>query len=154
MTKEYDSLYGLDIQLKQRDSRLRKDVWDGVPVKGAFYMLVQQHDMHNVQATMRSMEERLNSHLNTSYPWIFLSSQRLSPEFKQNVRRVASDPRQVYFGMIDLDVWTYPKWIDSDRTEAVMRIAVEKDVKDAHSLSKKQKMRQLFNNKHLVLERY
>lgn len=145
LIKENDHLYGsFDSQLKQSDIRLHEDVWDRVPVKGAFYMLVQEHDMYNVRATMRSMEDRFNRHLNGTYPWIFLSNQRLSSEFKHNVRRVATDPHQVYFGMTDLDAWTYPKWIDSDRTEAIMRMEMGRGLKDAHSLSKKQKMRYIY----------
>jgi hypothetical protein len=143
VTKEYNSLYGFDAQMKQSDIRLREDVWDGVPVKGAFYMLVREEDLYTIRATIHSMEDRFNGHLSASYPWIFLSSQSLSPEFKQSVRRVATAPHQVYFGMIDLDTWTYPQWVNSDRAEEVMKIAIPMDIKGAHSLSKKQKMRYL-----------
>ncbi|KAI8637887.1 nucleotide-diphospho-sugar transferase [Parasitella parasitica] len=115
-----------------------EDVWNGLPVKGAFYMIVKNEELQLARSSMRSVEDRFNSH-NISYPWIFLNSQRFTADFKKYIRKVASG--KVYFGQIDLEAWTYPEWIDAKRTENAIRRMIYLGVKKSHSLYQRQEMR-------------
>jgi hypothetical protein len=107
-------------QSMQGDIRLKSNVWDGVPVRGAFYMFVRNQELGKIRETMRSIEDRLNSKTNASYPYIFLNNQRFTPEFKKYVKLASSNPEQVYFGQIDLDAWNFPAWVDSNRADNAM----------------------------------
>jgi alpha 1,2-mannosyltransferase len=92
-------------------------IWKGLKVKGAIYMLIQENDLNSARATIRSIEDRFHSNLNTSYPYIILSSQLMKPDFKMYLRKAAKNPEKVFFGQIDLEAWSYPYWVDSNRAE-------------------------------------
>lgn len=115
------------------DTVIEESVWDSLPVKGAIYMVVQNAELHAVRATIRSLEDRFNSNLNSSYPWILLNSQVFTDEFKYYVRKAAHDPTRIYFGQIDLEAWGLPYWIDSNRAENAMQRLDRYQVEKAHS---------------------
>lgn len=122
----------------QPDVFMDQDVWDGLPVKGAFYMIVRNEQLEQAKSSMRSVEDRFNSY-NASYPWVILNSQHFTVDFKRSVRSIASG--KVYFGQIDLQAWTFPEWIDSKRTENAIRRMIYLGVKKSHSLYQRQEMR-------------
>lgn len=122
------------IKARTGDSMIHDYVWDGVPVKGAFYMVVQNSDLHNARATIRSLEDRFNSRLNTSYPWILLNSQPFTRKFKKYARLAANDPTKVFFGQIDLNAWSLPYWIDNNRVETAMKQMLHYQVENSDSL--------------------
>ncbi|RCH83058.1 hypothetical protein CU097_002976 [Rhizopus azygosporus] len=112
-------LFGMNDTLIKSDTRLKEDVWTNLPVKGAFYMMTRNEDLMKARMTMKSIEERFNSKLNSTYPWIFLNNQPFTSEFKRFIKRTATNPDQVYFGHVDLDAWNYPSWIDGVRSQAL-----------------------------------
>ncbi|KAI9480376.1 MAG: nucleotide-diphospho-sugar transferase [Benjaminiella poitrasii] len=131
----------------ETDIELRGDVWDGLPVKGAFYMIVHNDNsyqqLEQAQLSMRSLEERLISPFvsNMSYPWIFLNSQRFTPQFKKAIRSIARNPKNVYFGQIDPTAWTYPPWIDTAEAEKAMYYMTSLKIQNIHSLHDRKKNR-------------
>ncbi|KAG2190165.1 hypothetical protein INT46_002797 [Mucor plumbeus] len=122
----------------QPDLFMDENVWDGLPVKGAFYMIVKNEELQLARSSMRSIEDRFNSH-NASYPWVLLNSQHFTSDFKKYTSRVASG--KVYFGQIDLEAWTYPEWIDTQRTENAIRRMIYLGIQKSHSLHQRQLMR-------------
>ncbi|KAJ2908692.1 hypothetical protein GGI21_002631 [Coemansia aciculifera] len=62
---------------------------------------------------MFDVEQRFNSRFN--YPYVFLSEQEFSDDFKRTVRFMTKG--HVEFGLIPSTDWTYPEWIDVDRAE-------------------------------------
>lgn len=123
----------------QPDLFMDDDVWDGLPVKGAFYMIVKNEELQVARSAIRSMEDRFNAHRNVSYPWVLLNSQHFTHDFKKYIRKVASG--KVYFGQIDLEAFTYPEWIDIKRTENAIRRMIYLRVKKSYSLYERQEMR-------------
>lgn len=149
---ERDSTSHLYKGTVQPDLFMDDDVWDGLPVKGAFYMIVKNEELQLARSSMRSIEDRFNSH-NASYPWVLLNSQHFTSDFKRYTSRMASG--KVYFGHIDLEAWTYPEWIDAQRTENAIRRMVYLGVKKSHSLYQRQEMRYLkINYSCLLLQRF
>lgn len=137
-------LYGDENQHKdimRGDLYTRPDIWDGHSVKGAFYMIVSNEQLPLARAAVKSIEERFNSKLNVSYPWIFLNNQPFTPEFKKYVKKLASNKNQVYFGQIDLNAWSYPNWIDTERAEMALTRMIQLGIRNSHSLHSRQKMR-------------
>lgn len=121
------------------DVFMDEDVWDGLPVKGTFYMIVKNEELQSARSAIRSIEDRFNAHNNVSYPWVLLNSQQYTHDFKKYIRKVASG--KVYFGQIDLEAFTFPEWIDIKRTENAIRRMIYLRVKKSYSLYERQEMR-------------
>ncbi|CAO0797083.1 unnamed protein product [Mucor circinelloides] len=138
-TTERDHTSHLFQDSVQPDLFMDDDVWDGLPVKGAFYMIVKNEELQAARSAIRSVEDRFNSHNNASYPWVLLNSQHFTYDFKKYIGKVASG--KVYFGQIDLEAFTYPEWIDVKRTENAIRRMIYLRVKKSHSLYERQEMR-------------
>ncbi|KAI8330808.1 nucleotide-diphospho-sugar transferase [Choanephora cucurbitarum] len=119
------------------DVTIPKDVWNGLPVKGAYYMVVRNEKIMDARMVARSMEDHMKN--GTQYPWVLLNNQLFTMEFKKHIKKVITAP--VFFGKIDLEAWDYPHWIDVDRAEFLM---LEQETKGAYkgsSLSYHQLMR-------------
>lgn len=143
-SEQVNHIYGQDNQHKHNmkgDTSLKDNVWDELPVRGAFYMFVRNEDLGKVRETMRSLQDRLNSKRNASYPYIFLNNQRFTPEFKKYVRMASSSPDQVYFGQIDLEAWGFPSWVDVNRADNAMARMHTLKIEHAHSQYYHQKQR-------------
>ncbi|KAI8365033.1 nucleotide-diphospho-sugar transferase [Choanephora cucurbitarum] len=127
------------------DKEINPDIWKDLPVKGALYMLVKNEQLQHVRATIRSIEDRFVRHQTangtSSYPWILLSHQRLTPDFIKYVRMVLKDPHRIYFGHVDPEVWDYPIWISSDRAESTALKLVAAGTRDAFSQHNRKRMR-------------
>jgi hypothetical protein len=87
-----------------------------LPIKAALVAVVRNGDLHNIRATIRSVEDRWNHRYN--YPWVFLSEQPLSDNFKRYTQILSAAP--IFFGLIDRREWSYPHWIDSRAAEQEM----------------------------------
>lgn len=101
------------------DADIRIDwttVNSSLPLKAALVAIVRNGDLFNMRATIRSVEDRWNH--NYGYPWVFLSDQPLSPEFKQYTQMLSGAP--MYYGLIDRREWSYPHWIDTQFAEVEM----------------------------------
>lgn len=119
------------------DVSIPKDVWNDLPVKGAYYMVVRNEDLGDVRGVIKSMEDHMVN--GTRYPWVLLNNQHFTKEFRVNVQKVTKAP--MFFGKIDLNAWEYPHWIDVPRAEYLMlRQEMDKVYKGA-SLSYHQMLR-------------
>ncbi|KAI8997581.1 glycolipid 2-alpha-mannosyltransferase-domain-containing protein [Pilobolus umbonatus] len=99
------------------DEDIPMHVWNELPVRGAYYMIVRNEDLFGARETIRSMEDHMTN--GTKYPWIILGSQYFTDNFRSSIRNLVSSP--VYFGKIDPFVWDYPYFIDVARVEYFMR---------------------------------
>jgi alpha 1,2-mannosyltransferase len=98
------------------DNTIPDQVWNDLPVKGAYYMVVRNENLADTRSVIRSMEDHMTN--GTRYPWVFLNNQAFTADFKRYVKKVTNAP--VFFGKIDLEVWEYPHWIDIPRAEFLM----------------------------------
>ncbi|KAI8975196.1 nucleotide-diphospho-sugar transferase [Mycotypha africana] len=132
------------------DTEIPGDTWTELPARGVVYLLVRNEDLPKVRLTMREFLDRMKATTNVrnnTYPWVFLSAQKFTPDFKKYVSSmIPSDEfkgRRVFFGQIDLEAWSSPEWIDTTRTEEgiMKQILAQQSLKNVDSLTKKQKMR-------------
>ncbi|KAG2188837.1 hypothetical protein INT44_003977 [Umbelopsis vinacea] len=87
-----------------------------LPVKAALVAVVRNADLYTIRSTIRTIEDRWNHQYN--YPWVFLSDQPLSQEFKHYTQMLSGAP--MYYGLIDQREWSYPHWIDTRFAEMEM----------------------------------
>ncbi|CAO3651800.1 unnamed protein product [Mucor hiemalis] len=123
-SEQVNHIYGKYDEFKSSaggQKSIDNEIWEGLPVKGAFYMLVQEVDLAGAKETIRNLQDMFTSNRNTSYPFVILSTQLIKPEFKKYVRKATSSPERIFFGQIDLEAWSYPYWIDSTRSENAMQ---------------------------------
>ncbi|CAO0800144.1 unnamed protein product [Mucor circinelloides] len=107
------------------DDTIPDQVWDDLPVKGAYYMVVRNENLGDARSVIKSMEDHMTN--GTRYPWVFLNNQAFTADFKRFVKKVTNAP--VFFGKIDLQVWEYPHWIDIPRAEYLM---LQQEMRGAH----------------------
>lgn len=98
------------------DLTIPQEVWDQLPVKGAYYMIVRNEKLNDAKAVIDSMEAHMKN--GTRYPWIILNNQHFTLSFRKYIQRVTKAP--VFFGKIDLEAWEYPYWVDVARAEEVI----------------------------------
>lgn len=98
------------------DTFIPHEVWDDLPVKGAYYMVVRNEKLQDARAVIKSMEDHMVN--GTRYPWVILNNQHFTQEFRTYIKMVTSAP--VFFGKIDLEAWEYPHWIDVPQAEFLM----------------------------------
>lgn len=127
----------LDMENSEPDTVIPDYIWNDLPVKGAYYMVVRNEDLADAKAVIQSMEDHMTN--GTRYPWIFLNNQAFTPDFKKYIKKVTKAP--VFFGKIDLNVWEYPYWIDIPRAEYLMIQQEANDVNKGVSLSYHQMLR-------------
>lgn len=138
-SEQVNHLYGNHGEFKSDaggQQTIDKEIWDGLPVKGAFYMFVHgTGDLAGAKELIRNLEDTFTSNRNTSYPFIILSHQLIKPEFKKYVHKATSTPERIFFGQIDLEAWSYPHWVDSARSENAMQRLKQLGVPGATSFS-------------------
>ncbi|KAG2205013.1 hypothetical protein INT47_002637 [Mucor saturninus] len=98
------------------DTFIPKGVWDNLPVKGAYYMVVRNEKLQDARSVIKSMEDHMIN--GTRYPWVILNNQHFTKEFRTYIKKVTTAP--VFFGKIDLEAWEYPHWIDVPQAEYLM----------------------------------
>lgn len=119
------------------DTSIPNSVWNDLPVKGAYYMVVRNEQLQEARAVIKSMEDHMVN--GTSYPWVFLNNQHFTKEFRTYIKQVTKAP--VFFGKIDLEAWEYPHWIDVPRAEYLMLEQEMNMVHKGSSLSYHQMLR-------------
>ncbi|KAI9472006.1 MAG: nucleotide-diphospho-sugar transferase [Benjaminiella poitrasii] len=125
-------------RLSQEDETIPDEVWQDLPLKAAYYMIVRNEKLLEAKSVIKSMEDHMRN--GTRYPWILLNNNHFTTEFKKYIRKVTTAP--VFFGRIDLEAWEYPYWIDIPRAESLMfDQATSKAVHKGASLSYHQMLR-------------
>ncbi|KAJ8662762.1 hypothetical protein O0I10_001726 [Lichtheimia ornata] len=119
------------------DTVIDNNVWRDLPVKGAFYMVVDSGDLQHIRASIRSVEDRFNHRFR--YPWILLSNQHLTASFRNYITKLTTSP--IFFGKIDAELWDYPSWVSGVRAEDYMKYFSSSDVKHATSFLFRQRSR-------------
>lgn len=119
-----------DISLED-DLSIKDHPWSEEEIRGAYYMLVENTQLQKARESIRSLQDRQKN--TTAYPWIILNSQKFTPSFKKYIRMAASPSTRIYFGQIDLEAWSFPYWIDSDRADNAMKRMLHYQIENAHS---------------------
>ncbi|KAI9262103.1 glycosyl transferase [Sporodiniella umbellata] len=119
------------------DQTIPDSVWDGLPTKSVYYMVVRNEKLGEARAVIRSMEDNMKN--GTRYPWVLLNNQHFSMDFRKYIQRVTRSP--VFFGKIDPEAWEYPEWIDIPRAENMMMEQEYSDVYNSARLSYHQLLR-------------
>jgi alpha 1,2-mannosyltransferase len=73
---------------------------------------------------MRQIEDRFNHQFH--YPWVFLNDEPFTQEFRLLTAGMASG--DVEYGLIDVDQWSTPSWIDTEKAQKAMEDMVKADV--------------------------
>lgn len=134
--REYDLTSHLHPEYEP-DQDIPEDIWQDLPVRGAFYMLVRNQDLQAAREAMRSVQDRFK---NQRYPWVLLSNQDFSVLFRRYIRKGIKAP--IYFGKIDSAAWEYPSWIDVPLAEQKMlQMVLQNNVYKGGSLSFHQLLR-------------
>ncbi|KAF7726515.1 alpha 1,2-mannosyltransferase 2.4.1 [Apophysomyces ossiformis] len=90
-------------------------------VHAGFIVLVRNSELYGMLSSMRDIEDRFNHKF--GYPWIFLNDEPFTEEFKG--RTTAITCGKTYYGLVDKSMWSYPSWIDLNKTaEAREKMAV------------------------------
>ncbi|KAI7873252.1 nucleotide-diphospho-sugar transferase [Mucor mucedo] len=123
-------LFDTEDNSSQTDLRMEDHHWAEGDIRGAFYMVVENTQLQKARESIRSVQDRM---ANSTYPWIILNSQKFTPSFKNYVRMAASPTTRIYFGQIDLEAWSFPYWIDSDRADNAMKRMLHYHIDHANS---------------------
>lgn len=123
------------------DTVIDNNTWKDLPVKGAFYMVVESGDLQHIRASIRSVEDRFNHRFR--YPWILLSNQHLTASFRNYITKLTTSP--IFFGKIDAELWDYPSWVSGVRAEEYMNYFSSSDVKHASSFLFRQRSRYILD---------
>ncbi|KAI7885378.1 nucleotide-diphospho-sugar transferase [Lichtheimia hyalospora FSU 10163] len=119
------------------DTVIDNSTWKDLPVKGAFYMVIESGDLQHIRNAIRSVEDRFNHRFR--YPWILLSNQYLTASFRKYVTKLTDTP--IFFGKIDAELWDYPSWVSGIRAEEYMNIFSSSNIKHATSFLFRQRSR-------------
>jgi alpha 1,2-mannosyltransferase len=121
------------------DEEIPIHVFDNLPVRGAYYMVVRNEDLQGAKSVIRSMKDNMPDG-KLRYPFIFLNNQDFTPDFRKYIRRLLGSGN-IYFGKIDGHAWDYPSFIDVKRAERLMLRQGYKGVYRGYSLSTRQMLR-------------
>ena len=132
------------------DTVIDNSIWKDLPVKGAFYMVIESGDLQQIRKAIRSVEDRFNHRFR--YPWILLSNQYLTASFRKYVTKLTNTP--IFFGKIDAELWDYPSWVSGIRAEEYMNIFSSSNIKHATSFLFRQRSRYLLPYHHISLSTF
>ncbi|KAI8072859.1 nucleotide-diphospho-sugar transferase [Gongronella butleri] len=120
-----------------RQKTIPPKIWDGLPVRGVFYMTAHNEDIGQVRETMRSVKDNINT---ADYPWVFLSSSGFTYEFVKYVSMLANG--RAFFGYMDPEAFAVPQWVHTRFMESSLRaLGSNKDIYMGGSLLHHQTMR-------------
>lgn len=94
-------------------------------------MLVRNEEIEGALESIRSLEDRFNRDYH--YDWTFLNDVPFTTEFKIATTAMASGKTQ--YGLIPVDDWNRPDWINDDKFTQCMKKMVEDNVIYGESIS-------------------
>lgn len=94
-------------------------------------ILARTSDLKNIIHTMKQIEANFNSKFN--YPYVFLNDKPFSENFKNNIKKHTG--AEIFFEMIDSDVWNQPNWIDEVKQHNNMQALARENIAYANKKS-------------------
>lgn len=88
------------------------------------YTLCRNEDLQTLVETILSWEDRFNHRYH--YDWIFLNNEPFTQEFEDITSRLVSG--RAFYGIIEVDQWSVPEWINRDQMETEMQKLDEQGV--------------------------
>lgn len=103
---------------------------DNVPLeyereKATFFSLVRNSDLYGILHSIRQVEDRFNKKYH--YDWVFANDRPFSVSFQKSVSNLCSG--NVKFVELTADYWSYPDWIDQERSAEVREQMTLKQIK-------------------------
>ncbi|AEO66303.1 9f3158d9-8f6d-4cb3-b222-c95680d75f3e [Thermothielavioides terrestris] len=95
---------------------------DGPRMNATFVTLARNSDVWEIAKSIRQVEDRFNRRYN--YDWVFLNDQPFDDTFKKVTTSLVSG--KTHYGLIPVEHWSFPEWIDRDKAEKVRQ-----DMKEA-----------------------
>lgn len=92
--------------------------------KGVLVMLVRNEELHPARFSMRGIEDRFNHRF--GYDWVFLNDKPFTDEFITYTSALASG--RTYYGLIPIEHWSFPKWVDQRKAKENMKKMEEDDI--------------------------
>ncbi|QEU59615.1 Ktr1 [Kluyveromyces lactis] len=105
--------------------------YTGSKVKATFVTLARNGDLTELLSSIRSVEDRFNKKF--QYDWVFLNDEEFTDDFKNTVASMISG--NVKFGLIPVEHWSYPSWIDQEKAAQVRADMKAKKIIYGHSES-------------------
>ncbi|KAJ3008234.1 alpha 1,2-mannosyltransferase 2.4.1 [Thoreauomyces humboldtii] len=87
-------------------------------VKAAIVMLARNGDANGAASSILQLQKRFNDRYN--YPFVFLNERPFDDAFKARMREVAPQSK-LMFGLIPVEHWSFPPWIDQERAARVRK---------------------------------
>ncbi|SMN19606.1 similar to Saccharomyces cerevisiae YBR199W KTR4 Putative mannosyltransferase involved in protein glycosylation [Maudiozyma saulgeensis] len=85
----------------------------GNAVPATILSLVRNEDLNELIESIKQIEEKFNAKFN--YPYTFLNDNEFTEEFKESVRHLLPDEREVRFGKISEEDWNIPEIVDKEK---------------------------------------
>ena len=95
-------------------------------VNAAIVILTRNSELDELLDTLHVFEMRFNRRF--GYPYVFLNDQNFTDEFRVGVVSMLPVDRQVEFGMVPPEHWSYPDYIDQARARASREAMAKLDV--------------------------
>ena len=85
-----------------------------VRANAVIIILCRNTDLHGIRRTLQNFESIFNKKF--GYPYVFLNGKPFTDKFKSSIRRMRLSG-SVEFGLIPVEHWSYPAWIDQKRVK-------------------------------------
>ena len=104
---------------------------DGPRMNATFVTLARNSDVWEIAKSIRQVEDRFNRRYN--YDWVFLNDQPFDDVFKRVTSSLVSG--KTHYGLIPVEHWSFPEWIDKDKAEKVRQDMKERKIIYGDSIS-------------------
>ena len=103
----------------------------GPRMNATFVTLARNSDVWELARSIRHVEDRFNEKYH--YDWVFLNNEEFSEEFKKVTTNLVSG--KTHYGLIPVDHWSFPDFIDQEKAEAVREEMKNKKIIYGDSIS-------------------
>lgn len=92
-------------------------------------MMARNSDVDGAVASILNVQDQFNK--NFGYPWVFLNNEPWSTEFKSKVTEAVTKDGSgatAEFEIIPANMWGYPSWIDTRKSQHNMEVLESKGI--------------------------
>lgn len=132
VSSRYENLRGRNFKRRMKlssntyDDEMNNFASEKVPQRenATLLMLVRNWELAGALKSMRSLEDRFNTHYN--YDWTFLNDEPFDEAFIEATTAMASGKTQ--YALVPSEHWECPSWIDQNKFEKQLQLMREKGV--------------------------
>lgn len=115
---------GANEHTSQEQLHFSDESFEYVRENATFVSLARNKDVWSLAQSMRHIEDRFNHKFN--YDWVFLNDEPFDDTFINVTTSVASG--KTHYGLIPVEHWSYPDWIDQDKAAEARKNMSEKKI--------------------------